>query len=417
MRGAAPVDADRARDPARPGAVRRAAARRGRAGLCPGAAGDLSRRRRPHRRGAVGHQPRRRLERFPRRRSKNFVGAAAEHRLCRHRRHDRLYRAGPHPDPQERRRLAAGARLDRRIRLDRVCPVRRAAAGRATRQRAISSAPTTRSCPTATPISSARDWDMPNRAERIEELLAATPRQSPAASAAIQADTLSLMAQQLVPLMTRDRARRRRRRARRSSGCRPGISAWTRTRSSRCCSPPGCATLLTRVLVRDSSATPPADYWDLRPRVIEAVLTEHPDWCGDRRGRETAAATRCWPARSTTRWPSCAAPTAPTWRNGTGAAPMSPSSPTRCSSRIPVLRDWLRVAIPTDGGYRHGQPRPDDDPRRRAAVRAASSAPGCASSPIWPTPAGSRMIAVPGQSGNPLSPHFADLLQRWRDFD
>ena len=32
------------------------------------------------------------------------------------------------------------------------------------------------------------------------------------------------------------------------------------------------------------------------------------------------------------------------------------------------------------------------------------------------SPADSRMIAVPGQSGNPLSPHFSDLLQRWRDF-
>jgi len=40
-------------------------------------------------------------------------------------------------------------------------------------------------------------------AERIEEMLAATPRQSPNASAEIQADTLSIMARRLVPLMTR----------------------------------------------------------------------------------------------------------------------------------------------------------------------------------------------------------------------
>jgi len=33
------------------------------------------------------------------------------------------------------------------------------------------------------------------------------------------------------------------------------------------------------------------------------------------------------------------------------------------------------------------------------------------------SPADSRMIAAPGQSGNPLSSHFADLLRRWRDFD
>ena len=26
------------------------------------------------------------------------------------------------------------------------------------------------------------------------------------------------------------------------------------------------------------------------------------------------------------------------------------------------------------------------------------------------------MIVTPGQSGNPLSPHFADLVRRWRDF-
>ena len=32
-------------------------------------------------------------------------------------------------------------------------------------------------------------------------------------------------------------------------------------------------------------------------------------------------------------------------------------------------------------------------------------------------PADSHMMTVPGQSGNPLSPHFSDLLQRWRQFD
>ncbi len=26
------------------------------------------------------------------------------------------------------------------------------------------------------------------------------------------------------------------------------------------------------------------------------------------------------------------------------------------------------------------------------------------------------MMITPGQSGNPLSGHFADLLRRWRDF-
>jgi penicillin amidase len=56
--------------------------------------------------------------------------------------------------------------------------------------------------PDSYPYFLSRDWDLPNRAERIEALLAATPVQTPASSAAIQADTLSLMAQHLVPLMT-----------------------------------------------------------------------------------------------------------------------------------------------------------------------------------------------------------------------
>ncbi len=46
-----------------------------------------------------------------------------------------------------------------------------------------------------------RDWELPYRAERIEAMLDAAPRQSPEASAAIQADVLSLPAQNLLPLM------------------------------------------------------------------------------------------------------------------------------------------------------------------------------------------------------------------------
>ncbi len=57
--------------------------------------------------------------------------------------------------------------------------------------------------PDSYPYFLSRDWDLPNRAERIDELLAAEPIQSPEASAAIQADTLSIAARRLVPLMSR----------------------------------------------------------------------------------------------------------------------------------------------------------------------------------------------------------------------
>ena len=79
--------------------------------------------------------------------------------------------------------------------------------------------------PDTYPYFLSRDWDLPNRAERINELLAAEPAQSPAASAAIQADTLSIAARRLVPLMSRI-APGTIYRARPSSGYGPGISGW-----------------------------------------------------------------------------------------------------------------------------------------------------------------------------------------------
>jgi len=35
-----------------------------------------------------------------------------------------------------------------------------------------------------------------------------------------------------------------------------------------------------------------ADYWDLRPQVMEAILTERPDWCADPKRRVRDLRTR-----------------------------------------------------------------------------------------------------------------------------
>jgi penicillin amidase len=85
-------------------------------------------------------------------------------------------------------------------------------------------------------------------------------------------------------------------------------------------------------------------------------------------------------------------------------------------SRIPVLRDWIDVAISTGGGFdtvNRGSTtiRDDEHPYEHnhgAGLRILTD---------LADPAASRMIAAPGQSGNPLSPHFSDLLRRWRNFD
>jgi penicillin amidase len=81
-----------------------------------------------------------------------------------------------------------------------------------------------------------------------------------------------------------------------------------------------------------------------------------------------------------------------------------------------VLRDWLRIAIPTPGAYdtlNRGPSTIRDDAmpfeqRFGAGLRMITD---------LASPQDARMIATPGQSGDPLSAHSADLLRRWRDFD
>ena len=84
--------------------------------------------------------------------------------------------------------------------------------------------------------------------------------------------------------------------------------------------------------------------------------------------------------------------------------------------RIAVLRDLVDVSAPTSGGFdtvNRGSTTIGDDAhpyqqRFGAGLRIITD---------LAAPQDSRMIAVPGQSGKPLSTHFADLVERWRRFD
>ncbi|MBV9861645.1 MAG: penicillin acylase family protein [Alphaproteobacteria bacterium] len=260
-----------------------------------------------------------------------------------------------------------------------------------------------------------RDWDLPNRAERIDELLASTPRQSPEASAAIQADTVSLMARRLVPLMTRivpasDAARDAVERLRLwdfrmdAERVEPLLfTAWLRAFSRS-------------VLFARLGEAAAAAYWDLKPRVIEAVLTERPDWCGDANAPAPASCETRLAATLDTALDELRGKYGPDigqWQWGRAHVARFPNP---VFSRVPVLRDWVSVAIPTPGAYdtvNRGPSSVRDD----AAPYEQTFGAGLRIVTDLADPAGSRMITVPGQSGNPLSPHFSDLLLRWRRFD
>jgi penicillin amidase len=268
--------------------------------------------------------------------------------------------------------------------------------------------------PDSYPYFLGRDWDLPNRAERIEELLAATPVQSPAASASMQADTLSITARRLVPLMTRivpahDQAREAIERLRRwdfrmdADAVEPLLfTAWLREFAH--------AVLFARL------GTAAADYWDLKPQVMEAVLTERPDWCVDPsqpsvEGCEGRLAATLDSALAELR--QAYGPDMVNWQWGRAHLARFDNS---VLSRTPVLRDWFDVSIPTPGAYdtlNRGPSTIRDDAHPYQQIFGA----GLRLIVDLAAPAEARMMVVPGQSGNPLSPHFADLLSRWRSFD
>jgi penicillin amidase len=268
--------------------------------------------------------------------------------------------------------------------------------------------------PDSYPYFLSRDWDLPNRAERIEALLAATPVQTAASSAAIQADTLSLMAQRLVPLMmgavTQNAATREAVERLRGWDFRMDMdkvepllfTAWLRE--------------FSRSILFGRFGDAVSDYWDLRPRVMEAVLTERPDWCDDAKrpgeescGSRLAEALEAALARLRRDYGADMAQWQ--WRRAHVA-----KFANQVFSRIPILRDWLNIAIPTPGAYdtlyRGPSTIRDDatpfEQRFGAGLRMIID---------LASTEDARMIATPGQSGDPLSAHYADLLRRWRDFD
>ncbi len=259
-----------------------------------------------------------------------------------------------------------------------------------------------------------RDWDLPNRAERIEALLAATPAQTPESSAAIQADTFSLMAKRLAPLMTQvtpadDASREAVRRLKdwdfhmdRDKVAPLLFTAWLRQ--------------FSRAVLFGRFGDAVAGYWDLKPRVMEAVLTTRPDWCADpkRPGAETCAtrlAESLEAALAELR--RAYGDDMAQWRWGRAHVAVFPNP---VLSRIPLLRDWYDVSVSTPGAYdtvNRGPSNIRDDTRPFEQVFGA----GLRIITDLAAPEDARMIITPGQSGNPLSRHFADLMQHWRDFD
>lgn len=256
-----------------------------------------------------------------------------------------------------------------------------------------------------------RGWDLPNRAIRINALLDATPLQSPAASAAIQADTLSLMAKQLLPLMLTIAPP-----SKQAADALDRLKAWDGTMRRDEVAPLLFAAWLrelNRTILGDRLGTAFDDYWGMHPDVIQLILTRHPEWCDD---PATPAVETC---------PEQLAAALQRALDGLGRRYGSDMDAWRWGSAhraqftnrvwasLPVLRSLFATTIPANGGY---------DTIDRGVTRLDSAEPYA--DVLGPSLRmivdlsdidHSRFIISPGESGNVLSPHYRDMMLAWRD--
>ncbi len=255
-----------------------------------------------------------------------------------------------------------------------------------------------------------KDWDVPFRAERIEAGLAAEPRQSIEGSTRIQGDLVSLSARKLLPLLLAvppvGEAQRRAHDLLRPwdgtmAADRPEpllFSAWARALTKR---------LLAPRLGELFSA-----FWRLNPLITESILTEHRDWCARIPAGDCDAAVRLALQDALDELDQRWGGTMGSWRWG-NAHPAFFGHP--LFDRIPGLAAVFDRGIGVGGG---------NDTVNAAAMRFADTdhpyrdIHGPALRAIYDLADLERSVFLitPGESGIAASPHYADLIGPWHDF-
>jgi penicillin amidase len=245
-----------------------------------------------------------------------------------------------------------------------------------------------------------RDWDMPYRAERIAALLDATPVQSPDRSAAIEADVHSPMADELLPLLLDAPAGTAR--AREAIEI---LRRWDRAMREDEVAPLLFVAWL-RELERGLFAAPLGplfeEYFDFRPAALKRRLER------DRPAAETAAALDRALADLERRYGADMAQ----WRWGRAHQARFRND---LLSRVRGLAALTDIAIPAPGGY-------DTVNRGHMALRNEADPFASVHGSVlrfivdMAAPDEARFMVVPGQSGNPFSRHWSDLVRPWHDF-
>lgn len=256
-------------------------------------------------------------------------------------------------------------------------------------------------------------YDVPFRARRIVEMLDADGPNTVARSQAMQADTLTTEARDLLPLMTAIEPADDR-----MAKALALLRGWDLRMDRDRPEPLVYMEWLRRFAhaVFDPPLGPLAeDYFGLRPTVLATILTRDPSWCGD--AAASAPPTDC---KALLRRTLGEALDALAQRHGTdmaawrwGAEHIAPLE-AQVLSRVPLVGSLISVATPTDGGpytLNRGATTIDDPETPYADTHGA----GYRAVYDLADRGRSRFMIATGQSGNPLSPHWGDLVADWRD--
>ena len=242
-------------------------------------------------------------------------------------------------------------------------------------------------------------WAAPFRAKRIETML-----DDGRTHEEIQNDTVSLAARALLPHLL-------------EAVDEPALAGWDAAMDRNRPEP-----VLYMAWVRAAMQTVFADelgdhfedWWSYRPLALLNALTRRPSWCDDIETPETetcAARLAAAHERALAHLTDRHGPTIPSWGEVHKARFAHP-----IAGSIPILRDLVDREIATDGGpdtVNAGKMdfRDNDHPFRQvhgAGYRAIYQLDDLGRS---------RFIQAVGQSGNPFSLHYDDLMTLWRNGD
>ena len=257
-------------------------------------------------------------------------------------------------------------------------------------------------------------WQRPHRAQRINDLLDGLgPAESPHMQA-IQQDSLSLAARQLLsellPLIEDAPAP--------ASAAKAIMTAWDGTMRRSDAAPlvfHAWMWALNQALIADELGPDFPSFQRPTADLLHGILTHGQAWCDDIATPQPESCKEQVVEALSVAWLSLQQrfgddPAA--WRWGKAHVARFPHP---LLSRVPILNKLFEPSVETDGGHytinRGGLRFGGDEAGRFAHIHGA----GYRGIYDLADLEQSLFIIAPGQSGNPLSPHYNDLAKAWRD--